>query len=216
MKGNEAIRVMIADDHAIVRTGLIAVLHSCGGFELVGEASNGLEAVEMAALTHPDVILMDLTMPKMDGPTAIRLISEKAPESKILILTSHKEEKLIQQALSAGAAGYLLKEIETRELAAAIRTVYNGDLVLAPEAARLLVQTASQHGKLVLGSDLTKREHDVLGLLVKGYNNSQIAQALVLSRATIKLHVSNILAKLQAASRTEAVAIALRCNLLTE
>ena len=216
MESKPPIRVLIADDHAIVRTGLIAVLQACEGFELVGEASNGLEAVEMTQHMQPDVVLMDLSMPIMDGPTATRLICEKMSGTKILILTSHKEEKLIQQALSAGADGYLLKEIEARELATAIRKVYGGVPVLIPEAAQILWQKAAKHGEPALGSDLTKREHEVLGLLVKGCNNQQIADLLELSRATIKLHVSNILAKLHVTGRTEAVVIALKHNLLPE
>lgn len=216
MKGNPPIRVMIVDDHAIVRRGLAAVLQSCAEFELVAEASDGLEAVELAAQIQPDVILMDLTMPTMDGASATRLICESAPGSKILMLTSHKDERLIQQALSAGAVGYLLKAIEVRELTAAIHSAYSGALVLAPVATQLLMQKASQHGEPVLGSNLTKREHDVLHLLTKGCNNRQIAQVLVLSQGTIKLHVSNILTKLRAASRTEAVAIAMKFSLLVE
>lgn len=216
MKHDVPIRVMVADDHAIVRTGIMALLQLCEDFELVTEASNGLEAVEVAARTHPDVILMDISMPVMDGPTAAKLIYENAPETKILFLTSHKDEMIIQQALSAGAAGYLLKEVEAHELTAAIRTVYNGELVLSPKAAQVLMQRATQQGKPQLGSDLTKREHDVLRLLTKGCNNRQIAQVLELSQGTIKLHVSNILTKLRVTSRTEAAAIAMKLNLLTE
>lgn len=216
MKHDVPIRVMVADDHTIVRTGIMALLQLCEDFALVGEAGNGLEAVEMAARTHPDVILMDITMPVMDGPTAAKLICENAPETKILFLTSHKDELIIQQALSAGAAGYLLKEVAAHELTAAIRTVYSGELVLAPKAAQVLMQRAAQQRKPQLGSDLTKREHDVLRLVAKGYNNRQIAQVLELSQGTIKLHVSNILTKLRVTSRTEAAAIAMKLNLLTE
>ena len=216
MKHDVPIRVMVADDHAIVRTGIMAVLQLCEDFDLVAEAGNGLEAVEVAARTQPDVILMDITMPLMDGLTAAKLICENAPETKVLFLTSHKDEMIIQQALSAGAAGYLLKEVEAHELTAAIRTVYNGDLVLTPQATQVLMQSAAHQGKPVLGSDLTKREHDVLRLLAKGCNNRQIAQVLELSQGTIKLRVSNILTKLRVTSRTEAVAIAMKFNLLTE
>lgn len=216
MKHNTPIRVMVADDHTIVRTGITAVLQLCEDLEVVAEAGDGLEAVEVAARTHPDVILMDITMPVMDGPTAAKLICENAPKTKVLFLTSHKDEIMIQQALSAGAAGYLLKEVEAHELTAAIHAVYNGELVLAPKAAQVLMQHASQHGKPPLGSDLSKREHDVLRLLAKGCNNRQIAQVLELSQGTIKLHVSNILTKLRVTSRTEAVAIAMKSNLLTE
>jgi two-component system, NarL family, response regulator LiaR len=216
MKHNTPIRVMVADDHAIVRTGIMALLQLCGEFELVAEAGDGLEAVELAAATHPDVILMDITMPVMDGPTAAKQICQNAPETKVLFLTSHKDEMVIQQALSAGAAGYLLKEVEAHELTAAIRSVYHGELVLAPKAAQVLMQYAAQHGQPQRGSDLTKREHDVLRLLAKGCNNRQIAQVLALSQGTIKLHVSNILTKLHVTSRTEAVAIAMKFNLVTE
>ena len=216
MKHDIPIRVMVADDHAIVRTGIMAVLQLCEDFELVGEAGNGLEAVEVAARTRPDVILMDITMPMMDGPTAAKLICKNAPETKVLFLTSHKDELMIKHALSASAAGYLLKEVEAHELTTAIRAVYKGKLVLAPKAAQMLMQQAAQHGKPQLGSDLSKREHDVLRLLAKGCNNRQIAQVLELSQGTIKLRVSNILTKLRVTSRTEAVAIAMKFNLLTE
>jgi NarL family two-component system response regulator LiaR len=208
------IRVMVVDDHAVVRGGLAAFLLAYDDLMLVGEASNGAEAVRLSGVYHPDVILMDLVMPEMDGATATRLIREQHPDIRVVALTSFKEDDLVQNVLKAGAIGYLLKNVAADELAAAIRAAYAGRPTLAPEAAQVLIHNATQPRFQPLGHDLTERELDVLALMVTGMNNSEIADKLVVSRSTIKYHVSNILSKLQATSRTEAVAYALQQNLV--
>jgi NarL family two-component system response regulator LiaR len=205
---------MVVDDHAVVRGGLAAFLLAYDDLVLVGEASNGVEAVRLSGAYRPHVILMDLVMPEMDGATATRLIREQYPEIRVIALTSFKEDDLVQNVLKAGAIGYLLKNVAADELAAAIRAAYAGRPTLAPEAAEVLIHTATQPRFQPLGHDLTERELDVLALMVTGMNNSEIADKLVVSRSTIKYHVSNILSKLQATSRTEAVAYALKRNLV--
>jgi NarL family two-component system response regulator LiaR len=200
---------MLVDDHSIVRSGLTAFLMAYDDLSLVAEAEDGEDAIRQCERVRPDVILMDLQMPVMDGPTATRIIRERYPDTQVLVLTSYKEDTLIQEALKAGAMGYLLKNVTTDELANAIRTVRCGRPVLAAEATRALIQAAARQDEPVLGGDLTEREREVLHLMVKGRDNSQIAEKLFISQATVKFHVSNILSKLQASSRTEAVVIAL-------
>ena len=173
-----------------------------------------MEAVRASGICNPDVILMDLMMPEMDGATATRLIREQHPGIRVIALTSFKEDDMVQNVLHAGAIGYLLKNVAADELAAAIRAAYAGRPTLAPEAAQVLIHRATHPVQQPLGHDLTERERDVLALMVKGKNNSEIADKLVVSRSTIKYHVSNILSKLQATSRTEAVAYALQQNLV--
>ena len=213
-RGDRMIRVMVVDDHAVVRGGLAAFLLAYDDLVLVGEAANGVEAVRYAGVYQPDVILMDLMMPEMDGATATRLIREQHPEMRVIALTSFKEDDMVQSVLHAGAIGYLLKNVAADELAAAIRSAYVGRPTLAPEAAQVLIHHATHPAQQSLGHDLTERERDVLALMVRGKNNSEIADKLVVSRSTIKYHVSNILSKLQATSRTEAVAYALQQNLV--
>ncbi len=208
------IRVMIVDDHTVVRGGLATFLLAYDDLELVGEASNGLEALTVCERCHPDVVLMDLMMPEMDGATATRLLRERFPTVQVIALTSFKEEDLVQGVLAAGAIGYLLKNISADELVNAIRSARAGRPTLAPEATRALIQSATHTRTQPLGQDLTERERDVLALMITGMNNSEIAEQLVVSRSTVKYHVSNILSKLQATSRTEAVAYALQQNLV--
>jgi NarL family two-component system response regulator LiaR len=208
------IRIMLVDDYFIVRSGLKAFLLVQKDFELVAEASDGVEAVQLCERLQPDVILMDLLMPNMDGATATRIICEKYPNIHILILTSFKEDNLIHDALKAGAIGYLLKNISATELSNAIRMVHQGQPILSPEATRVLVQDTAQRDMMVLGSDLTERERNILGLIAKGQDNQQIAEAVFLSQSTVKFHVSNILSKLQVSSRTEAAVFALQNNLV--
>lgn len=208
------IRVMIVDDHAVVRGGLGTFLLAYDDLELVGEASNGIEALTVCERCHPDVVLMDLMMPEMDGATATRLLRERFPHVQVIALTSFKEEDLVQGVLAAGAIGYLLKNISADELVGAIRSARAGRPTLAPEATRALIQSATHSRSQPLGHDLTERERDVLALMITGMNNSEIAEQLVVSRSTVKYHVSNILSKLQATSRTEAVAYALQQNLV--
>ncbi len=213
--GSERIRVMLVDDHAVVRSGLAAFLMAFDDLELVGEAADGVEAVAMCGRVAPDVVLMDLVMPQMDGATATKAIRETYPDVQVIALTSFKEDDLVQGALQAGAIGYLLKNISTDELADAIRSASVGRPTLAPEAARALIQTATRNSTFTPGQDLTDREREVLHLMVDGLNNTDIAEALVVSRSTVKFHVSNILSKLEVSSRTEAVAFALRNNLVS-
>ena len=210
---SQPIRVMLVDDHAVVRSGLAAFLMVEDDLELVGEASGGREAVRMCDQLAPDVVLMDLVMPEMDGATATRLIIEKCPDIKVLALTSFKEDDLVRGALQAGAIGYLLKNVGSGELAAAIRAAYMGKPTFSPEAARALINVATHVDEPSPGDYLTSREKEILKLMVEGLSNPAMADRLVVSRSTIKFHVSNILMKLGAQSRTEAVAMALQQRL---
>jgi NarL family two-component system response regulator LiaR len=208
MNTPQKIRVMLVDDHNVVRSGLATFLRAYKDLELVGEARNGLEALQLCHLKKPDVILMDLVMPEMDGIVATRSILEDCPEIKIIAMTSFEEEELVQGVLSAGAISYLLKNITADELAKAIRDAVSGKSTLSPEAAQVLVQ-ATRPNKQPF-ADLTEREKEVLRLVVQGQSNQQIADGLVISVATVKAHISSILAKLQVASRSEAIAFALK------
>jgi two-component system, NarL family, response regulator LiaR len=213
MSEMKPIRVMLVDDHAVVRSGLTAFLLAYDEFELVGEASSGEQAVQLCQKIQPDVLLMDLVMPGMDGATATSLIREKCPEIQVIALTSFKEKELVEGALKAGAIGYLLKDVSADQLANAIRSAVAGKPTLAPEAAQVLIQGTRNPTKTI-GMDLTDREREVLNLMVQGLNNNQIADKLVVSVSTAKFHVSSILSKLGAASRTEAVSIALQNHLV--
>lgn len=212
MTKTKAIRVMLVDDHAVVRSGLSAFLMVYDDLELVGEAGDGERAVSLCEKTRPDVVLMDLMMPGMDGVTATRLIRARFPETQVIALTSFKEQEWVEGALKAGAIGYLLKDVTADDLARAIRDAAVGKAILAPEAAQVLIQSARGGDKP--GADLTDREREVLALMVDGLNNQQIATRLVISVSTAKFHVSSILSKLGATSRTEAVSIALQNHLV--
>ena len=180
--------------------------------QLAGEAESGAEAIQRCADIRPDVVLMDMVMPDMDGVTATRAIRQQFPAVQVIALTSFKEGDLIQKALEAGAIGYLLKDVSADDLARAIRAAHAGRATLSPEAAQALVQNA--HQPPAPGLDLTEREREVLTLMIEGLNNTQIAGKLTVSPSTIKSHVSNILSKLRVASRTEAVTLALRNNII--
>jgi NarL family two-component system response regulator LiaR len=207
------IRVMVVDDHTMVRRGLATFLKVFDDLELAAEAASGPAAIQLCAQHQPDVILMDMVMPDMDGATATRLIRKQFPKVQVLALTSFKEEILVQSALQAGAIGYLLKDVSADELADAIRAAHAGRSTLSPEAAQALVHAASQPP--APGNDLTERERAVLVLMVEGLNNTQIAGRLTVSPSTVKSHVSNILSKLSVASRTEAVTLALRNRIVS-
>ncbi len=206
------IRVMLVDDHTMVRRGLATFLKAFDDLELVGEAEDGQAAIKLCGKLHPDVILMDMMMPDMDGATATRKIREQFPKVQVIVLTSFKEEELVKNALEAGAIGYLLKDVSADDLVKAIRAAHEGRATLSPEAAQALVHAANQPP--APGHDLTERERGVLALMVEGLNNTQIAGKLFVSPSTVKSHVSSILSKLGVTSRTEAVALALRHKLV--
>lgn len=213
MTDTNPIRVMLVDDHAVVRSGLGAFLLAFEDLELVGEASSGDRAVSLCPQVRPDVILMDLMMPGMDGVGATKKIRETHPDVQVIALTSFKEKEMVEGALQAGAIGYLLKDVSADELANAIRSAAAGKPTLASEAAQVLIQATRLPAEKI-GFDLTEREREVLALMVQGLNNNQIASRLVVSVSTAKFHVSSILSKLSAASRTEAVSIALQNQLV--
>lgn len=213
MLQSKPIRVMLVDDHAMVRSGLAAFLMVYDDLILAGEAGDGQEAVERCEELQPDVVLMDLIMPEMDGATATQIIRKKWPHIQVVVLTSFKEDDLVQEALRAGAIGYLLKNASSDDLVRAIRQAAAGQPTLAPEAAQVLMN-ANQQQRQAARFDLTSREKEVLALMAKGLNNLEIADLLVVSRSTVKFHVSSLLAKLDASSRTEAVAIALQNRLI--
>lgn len=213
MQATETIRILIVDDHSMVRKGLAAFLKNRPGMEVVGEARNGGEAVELSERLRPNVVLMDLVMPVMGGVAAIRLIHQssppdsRCPSPQVIALTSFHDRELVQDALQAGAIGYILKDISGDELAEAVRSAHAGRPVLAPEALQALVQLPSKES---LGADLTRRELEVLALLVKGLSNPEIAERLTTSRATVKVQVSSILSKLGAANRAAAISLAIQ------
>lgn len=209
---SQPIRVLLVDDHTMVRRGLATFLRIFDDLQLAGEAGSGEAAIQLCAEVLPDVILMDMVMPDMDGAAATRAIRQQFPQVQVIALTSFKEGDLVKNALEAGAIGYLLKDVSADELVQAIRAAHAGRVTLSPEAAQALVETASQPA--TPGLDLTEREREVLALMVEGLNNVQIAGRLTVSPSTIKSHVSNILSKLGVASRTEAVTLALRSRLI--
>ena len=209
---SQSIRVMLVDDHTMVRRGLAAFLMVFDDLKLVGEAENGEDAIRLCAEILPDVVLMDMVMPGMDGVSTTRAILQQFPSVRVLALTSFKEGDLIQKALEAGAIGYLLKDVSADELSQAIRAAHAGRATLSPDVAQVIVHAAGQPPGP--GLDLTEREREVLTLLVEGLNNTQIAGRLTVSPSTVKSHVSNILSKLGVSSRTEAVTLALRHGLV--
>jgi two-component system, NarL family, response regulator LiaR len=215
------IRVAIADDHAVVRQGLRTFLELQDDVEVVGEAADGAEAVELVAASEPDVVLLDLVMPRLDGIEAIKRIRARCPATRILVLTSFADDHTVLPAVRAGAAGYLLKDVQPPELVSAIRTVHSGEALLAPAVATMLVeQLAAEDGangavsEQAAGPHLTPRELEVLAQLARGRANKAIAFELGVSERTVKTHVSNILAKLGFTDRTQAAVYAVEHGLV--
>lgn len=213
MESSQKIKVMLVDDHNVVRSGLVTFLKAYDELELVGEAKNGLEAVHLCQQKQPDVILMDLIMPEMDGIEATKAILADSPQIKIIAMTSFEDQELVQGVLAAGAISYLIKNVTSDELARAIREAASGRSTLSPEAARVLIQATRPVKQPAF--DLTDREQEVLNLVAQGHSNQQIADTLVISITTVKAHMSNILSKLSVSSRAEAIAYAIKHKLVT-
>lgn len=213
MSESKTIRVLVVDDHPLAHTGMRHFLNAFHDLELVGEASTGSEALALCDRVYPDVILMDMVMPGMDGVATTRAIRQRFPQIEIIALTSYREGDLVERALRAGAISYLLKNVTAFDLAQAIRAASAGRAVLAQEATEALVATMRAPNSP--GTDLTEREREVLGLLVQGLSNPQIAERLSISRATVKFHIGSIFSKLGVASRSEAIALAYQRHLFS-
>lgn len=212
MNESRTIRVMLVDDHAVVRNGLRSFLQVHKDLDLVGEAENGAEAVRLAQQLQPDVVLMDLKMPEMDGVAATRELRARFPKMRVLVLTSFAEDNMVQGALQAGATGYLLKNVTGQELANAIRAAHAGRMTLSSEATEALVHAAAH--PVVPADELTEREREVLALMVDGLSNQAIADRLFLSLGTVKFHTGNIYSKLGVDSRVAAVTLAIQRRLI--
>ena len=213
---NESIRVLLADDHNVVRGGIRALIEAEDGIEVIDEACDGVEAVLKARALNPDVILIDIQMPRKTGVEAIGEIKQANPNAKILVLTSYSDDEIVFAAIKAGALGYLLKESSTQELIQAIRDVHHGESSLHPVIARKLIRELNRPSSLPPSDEsLTEREVEVLILVARGLPNQDIANALVISERTVRTHVSNILSKLHLANRTQAALYALKEGLIT-
>jgi NarL family two-component system response regulator LiaR len=211
MTKTDPIHVLIVDDHSLVRSGLELFLMAFDDLELVGEAASGEEAIRICCQLRPDVVLMDLAMPGIGGAAATRAIHETCPQVRVIVLTNFQDVEKVQEALQAGATGYLLKNVTADELVAAIRAAHAGRSTLAPEATQALILATTQ--PQAPGGDLTPREREVLAWMAKGLSNGEIAERLAVSPVTVKFHVSNILSKLGVTSRTQAVALAIQHKL---
>jgi len=207
----DEIRVMVVDDHDMVRRGLAAYFKTHPDLILVGEASEGQEALEVCQSQRPDVVLMDLIMPGMGGIEATRRIREKYPDTQVIALTSYQDKDLVQKAIRVGAISYLLKNVTGDDLADAVRSANAGHGTLSPEVTRDFIMSAQQPQ---LGDDLTPREREVLALMVEGMTNPEIAERLSISRATATAHVSHILSKLGVSNRAEAIVLAVRSKIV--
>jgi NarL family two-component system response regulator LiaR len=216
MQEGRLIRILVVEDHAVVREGLCSLLTAKYGVKVVGEAADGLEAVEKAGALKPDVILMDLAMPRMTGLEAIIKIREKDPDARILVLTSFSEEAKVSAAIKAGAMGFLLKDSGADDLAHAIQSVYRGNLSLPQGLAqRMMAGLLGAEGDAAPTEELTRRELDVLKCVAQGMSNAEIAQVLSISAATVHSHVHNLLGKLNLTSRTQAALYAVEIGLIT-
>jgi len=212
----DAIRVLIVDDHAVVREGLRTYLGLQDGIEVAGEAPNGREAVAEAERLRPDVILMDLEMPELDGVGAMRELSRRGVESRVIVLTSFSDERRLLPAIQAGAAGYLLKDAEPREVLRAVRAAHEGEALLAPAVAARLVAAIAEPAAGTPAQRLTRREQEVLELIAGGLSNKLIARRLGIAEKTVKTHVGHVLAKLGVSDRTQAALYAVRTGLVRE
>jgi two-component system, NarL family, response regulator LiaR len=208
---SEAIRVLVVDDHAVVREGLRAFLELQDGIEVVGEATDGNKAIEAGVRLAPDVILMDIVMPELDGLAAMRVLRERIPTARVIVLTSFFDDDKLMPALRAGAAGYLLKNAPPQELARAVRAAHAGEAVLDPVVAARLIEELAGHAEPL--DQLTPREREVLELIGRGFPNKRIARELGLSEKTVKTHVGHVLAKLGVSDRTQAAVVAVRAGL---
>lgn len=208
----EPIRVLVVDDHAVVREGLRAFLELQDGIEVAGEAADGDAAIDAAERLRPDVVLMDLVMPRLDGLTAMRRLRERVPATRVIVLTSFFDDDKLLPALRAGAAGYLLKNAQPQELARAVRAAHAGEALLDPVVAARLVETLAG-GEEPLDR-LTAREREVLTLIGRGFPNKRIARELAVSEKTVKTHVGHVLAKLGVTDRTQAAVVAVRAGLV--
>lgn len=213
---SERTTVLVVDDHPVVRQGLRTFLDTLDDIDVVGEASSGEEAIEQVTETLPDVVLMDLVMPGIDGIEATRRVTELSPSTKVIVLTSYSDDEKVFPAIKAGAAGYLLKDVSPAQLADAIRSVARGEVQLHPTVAAKLVQEVAAPDRKAPGGELTSRELEVLRLIAKGMSNREIARVLTIAEKTVKTHVSNILAKLHLADRTQAALYAVRKGLAEE
>jgi DNA-binding NarL/FixJ family response regulator len=212
----DAIRVLLVDDHAVVREGLRNFLALQDGLEIVGEAGDGAEAIEQAQALEPDVILMDLVMPGLDGIGAMRQLRVRSPGSRVIVLTSFLEDERVLPAIQAGAAGYLLKNVAPAELARAIRAAHAGEAIIDPTAAARLVHAIADDARPRIEEPerLTRRERDVLELIARGQSNKRIALELGISEKTVKTHVGHLLAKLGVSDRTQAALMAVEEGLV--
>ena len=210
----EPIRVLVVDDHAVVRQGLRGLLELQDGIEVVGDAADGAQGVEAATELRPDVILIDLVMPVLDGVSAMRLLRERLPEARVIVLTSFLDDDKLLPALRAGAAGYLLKNAEPQEVVRAVRAAHAGQTILDPVVAARLVETLAADDRGDPIDRLTPREREVLVLIGRGYANKRIARELGLAEKTVKAHVGHVLAKLGVSDRTQAAIAAVRAGLV--
>ena len=212
MEETKRIRVIVVDDHAVVRSGIEYSLMAIEDIELIGTADKGSDAVRLCEELQPDIVLMDMMMPEMDGVSATRALLKHCPHTRVIALTSYQEGGLVQKALQAGATSYLLKDVGMEELATAIRLAAVGQGTLAPEAAKALADASTAPGAPSFG--LTEREREVLALIVDGKSNADISEMLSISLSTSRFHVSAILSKLQATNRAEAAALAVKHRLV--